>query len=124
MAISNKLVLVAVALATVIAVAAAAGPSGSYCGSYISLVSGKVTFSAATLDVTLEVFGTPHSCTNVAYTYSAATNVITIPSSTDPSSCVGQLIASNGLTLSATYNPSANTIALDAGIATINMDSC
>ena len=109
-----------VVIAALLALGAVASPSGMYCGSYMGMVSGKVTFASSTIDVKLDVFSSKHECDNVAYSFNGVTNAINIPSATDKSSCLGDLISSNA----ATYHPGANTISLDVGIATIDMSSC
>ena len=111
-------------LLAILALAVTANPSGNYCGSYMGMVTGKVDFGKNTIDVNLDVFNSKSNCPNVYYQFNAVTNIITIPSASDKADCLGKLISSNGLKLDATYNPSANSISLDVGIATIDMTSC
>ena len=118
-----KALLVATLL---VALAAASGPSGQYCGSYMGMVSGTLTIESTTsFDITLTIFGTPTTCNNEAYSYDAATGVMTIPGAAEPTNCLGAIIVQNGMgTLTATYDPSSNDIDVVVSIASLTLDSC
>ncbi len=127
---SSRITLVAAAVALscillAFAVDAAAGPAGSYCGSYsFGLVKGKAVFSDTTFSIHLDAFGKSIDCSNEAYTFDAASGVLNVPGATDSKDCLGQLLTDNGLSLSATFDPAGNSASLDLGLASIELDLC
>jgi hypothetical protein len=118
----NKAFLIVAVFAAVVL---AAGPSGDYCGSYNGIVTGKGDFTSSTsANLNINIFGSDTNCPGEAYTYDASTGVIDFPGATNPSDCLGALLSSYGITLTATYDSSANSISLVTSVATINLTPC
>lgn len=121
---SRNLAIICAAVLFVTLVTAA--PSGSYCGSYLGIFSGKVSFtSAADLSVTLDLVSSKTTCPNEPYTFDASSGVITLANLNNPNDCLGKLVADAHLSgITVTYNSGSNTIDLDAGIANLKLSSC
>lgn len=124
MAVRACVFIAAVALIT-LAQAVHAGLSGGYCGSYsFGMVTGKATFTDSTVSVSLNVFDNKYACNDKSYKLDAASGNIDIPDAASDSGCLGNLMKENGLTFKGTYNPGPNTVSLDVGVTTMEMDSC
>jgi hypothetical protein len=118
----NKAFLIVAVFAAVVL---AAGPSGSYCGSYNGLVTGKVDFtSGSSATINIDILGSDTNCPGEGYTYDASNGVIDFPGATNPSDCLGRLLSSYGITMTATYDASANTISLGTSVASITLTPC
>ena len=120
-----KAALLLVAVAFVATVVLASGPHGHYCGSYNGIVTGKMqVLSDTSANLNIDIFGSDTKCDNETYSYSSTTHVIDFPGATEPTNCLGRLLSTYGITMTATYDPSANSIKLVTSVATITMTAC
>jgi hypothetical protein len=118
-------------IATVLVAAfAAAGvsasvPTGSYCGDYMFVISGKITFNdAETFDLKIDVAGDTTTCTAEKFIMAPTGNLL-LPNLQQDDDCVGQLMKSNSLSkMDIQFNSAHNTIALDVGAGKVTLKRC
>lgn len=105
--------------------AAARMPSGSYCGSYIFVIKGKISFaSAEKFDFHLDLAGSNKDCNSERYVV-APDGKITLPDEAKDGNCIGELMKDNDLdSLDIKYDAGRNVIDLDAGVAKVTLKQC
>ena len=105
--------------------AVAAAPSGTYCGSYMFVIKGKISFrSEQTFDLDIDTPESKSHCQAQRFKLEAD-GAVTLPDAELDGNCIGELMRGNGLSgLKIKYNAGRNTIDLDAGVADITLKSC
>ena len=113
------------ALCLTSAASAAGAPKGSYCGSYMFFIKGRITIVSSTeLDFELDVGGKKTTCNKEKYLVDPK-GAMTLPDTNNKGDCIGDLIKSNDLeTLKIDYDAGSNKIHLDAGVGSVNLKSC
>lgn len=103
-------------------------PSGSYCGSYMAnMVIGKVTMNSNsnTFDLSVKAFGNNEStCRSIQYVWDRSSGQVSVPDAHNSKSCLGDLLASGGLSLDVSYDAAKDTVQLDLGIAKLTLRHC
>lgn len=101
-------------------------PDGTYCGTYGTIVEGRLTTTKGTdtFDIYLEALDEELVCKDEKYIYDPNTHTAVIPGATDPNDCIGQALANQGLSLKVTYDPKSDVITLDLDIAKIECEKC
>uniref|UniRef100_A0A7S1PPY1 Uncharacterized protein n=1 Tax=Neobodo designis TaxID=312471 RepID=A0A7S1PPY1_NEODS len=111
-------------LCVLVAMAAAGGvPSGSYCGSYMFFIKGRIDFVSSTeLDFNLDVGGKKTTCRKERFVV-APGGELTLPDKDNKGDCIGELIKDNDLdTLKIHFD--GNKIHLDAGVGSVDLKHC
>jgi len=112
-----------IALVLIFAAAAFANPTGNYCGSVPEYgITTKMTFAEATFNLEIDGNGSKTVCDNEAYNMDG--NTVAMPNLNNADDCVGNLQRDGGVTLKISYDAGANSVALDAGIGIMQLNSC
>jgi len=103
-------------------------PTGSYCGTYSDIATIKATvLNTSDFELTGTVFGATVTCPLEAAVYIPSNNSIEFPNINSASDCLGSMLSNYGVSpsdLSATYNPSANSVNIAVGDVQINLMAC
>ncbi|CAM37845.1 conserved hypothetical protein [Leishmania braziliensis MHOM/BR/75/M2904] len=102
-------------------------PNGTYCGSYAGgLVVGNMTIRAvsSTFDMFLIGLGLQLACKNELFAYDMKTHEATVIGAKDPNNCIGSILTENNLTLRVFFDPRADIVTLDLGLAKIECKRC
>jgi hypothetical protein len=117
--------ILALMLLAVSAASAAGMPSGTYCGSYMFFIKGRLSFpTSSELDFTLDVGGKKTTCDKEKYIV-APDGSLALPDKAKKGDCIGDLMSSNSLdTLNIKYEAGSNKIHLDAGVGSVTLERC
>lgn len=111
-------------LLLVIAIVAKSHPtSGSYCGSYWGIISGKMTVQGDNMILALDIGGTKTTCPATPFSVKPDGRV-DVPAFTDKKTCLGHLLSEGNIQLSAKYDAAADKIILDAGVGKVDLTRC
>ena len=115
--------LVAVVLFAATLTSALDAPSGTYCGSYMFLIKGKIKFTSASLfDLDLKIGAKSTDCKNQRFTLHDDGDV-DLTDLDAAGNCIGDLVRDNGLSdLKVTFHD--GHIILDAGVGTVKLSKC
>jgi len=103
-------------------------PTGSYCGTYADIATVKATvLNTSDFDLSGTVFGATVSCPVEAAVFISSNNSIEFPNINSATDCLGSMLSNYGVSpsdLSATYNPSANSINIAVGAVEVTLTAC
>lgn len=108
--------------------AAAANPTGKYCGSVEGVVDVTVDLSASTgFNLKATIMGSEIECNGEPFTFDESSGKVTIPGIDNPDDCIGKVADEFGITadtVDITYSAASNSIKIDIGFGSVELKPC